>query len=1148
MRDNHNSISLKYRWKFQKEQIIEHKIPDTCEVDHFHDIVIPHDWLIENTNDLYENSVGWYRRILVIKNQSSKRRFLRFEGIYMDSTIYVNGIRAMEWKYGYTTFEFEITELIHEGENEILVKVVHQSPNSRWYTGAGILRPVWLIEKEKVHFISDGIYIHTEREDSIYHTMITAEIDVPKQMQDLNMQIKYSIYNMDNQLVQTAEFPADQFPKDIQVNQAREWSIDTPYLYKLQAQLIIGGVVTDEEWIRFGYRTIEFTSDHGFMLNGKHVKLQGACLHHDLGCLGGITNTSAIRRQFQIMKEMGVNALRTAHNMPSVEFMMLADDMGFLVMSEAFDCWKHSKTEYDYGRFFETNAEKDVRNWIRRDRNHPSVFMWSVGNEIYDMHADESGQETLKKLMSVVTTSDPMGNARVTFGSNFLPWENTQKCADIIKLTGYNYSEKLYEKHHREHPDWIIYGSETSSIVQSRGIYHFPKSREILAEDDMQCSSLGNSITSWGAASIESCILNDRKCEYSLGQFIWSGIDYIGEPTPYQTRNSYFGQVDTAGFPKDSYYMYQAAWTSADSTPFVHIFPYWDFNVGQMIDVSVCSNLKTVELYLNDKSLGKKEIDSIHDNKLTADWKIPYEDGELHALAYDEAGNIAAKDTRKSFSDADYLVLEADRYEINADDEELVFITISTLDQKGRPVENANNRIFVEVSGEGVLAGLDNGDSTDIDKYHTNSKRMFSGKLLAVIRSNGRSGIIEVTAHSKGLHEDRVVITSVQQKKDNGNNNPMYITENMIENVTGETEIPIRKIELKTEKSRILTPNHRVIEVRANFLPQNADPQVFTWRVTDEAGVDCPYATIKWDSQNATIASVSAKGDGKFQIRCMCKNGKNHESLLSILEGSAEGFGTLNLNPYHFLSASLFTSKGGAIGNGNERGISSSRDGASWIAFENMDFGDFGSDEVTIPIFSFGGEVQLVFWEGIPHQPGSTIAGNCVYTKPSVWNTYIPDTFHLDYQLRGITTFAIELTTKIHIKGLSFTKQYKAYAHLHAAEADKVYGDSYVTEGKSILGIGNNVTLVYDDMDFTDKTCTAITVTGYTPNKKNTIQIVCETDETRTQEVIEFPHTEKVESILFPLIPKNKKMRVSFLFLPGCNFDFESFQFEPERK
>lgn len=1145
MRESHNKTRLKYGWEFQQVQLVEHKIPDSYNEDGFQKIVIPHDWLIENVNDLYENTVGWYRRKLYISCHTDKKRFLRFEGIYMDSTIYVNGTKACEWKYGYTTFEFEITDLLHEGDNEILVKVVYEAPNSRWYTGAGILRPVWLIEREKIHFVSDGIYIHTDKEDSAYHTIITAEIDALDQIQDLNKRIKYTIYDMDDQLVQTADFPADQLPKDITVNHVREWSINAPYLYQLHAQLIIGDLIADEEWIRFGYRTVEFTPDHGLFLNGTHMKLQGACLHHDLGCLGGITNKSAIRRQFRIMKEMGVNALRTAHNMPSVEFMSLADEMGFLVMSESFDCWKHSKTEYDYGRFFEEWAEKDIKNWVRRDRNHPSVFMWSVGNEIYDMHADEAGQETLKKLMAAVLISDPMLNARVTFGSNFLPWENTQKCADIIKLTGYNYSEKLYEKHHRDHPDWIIYGSETSSLVQSRGIYHFPMSREILAEDDMQCSSLGNSITSWGAPSIESCILNDRKCEFSLGQFIWSGIDYIGEPTPYQTKNSYFGQVDTAGFPKDAYYMYQAAWTNADTNPMVHIFPYWDFNLGQMIDVRVCSNLKTVELFLDNESLGKKEIDSIHDNRLTADWKIPYQEGVLHAVAYDKEGKIVAKDTRKSFTDAAYLLLEADHSEITADDEELVFITISTLDQKGRPVENANNRITVDVRGEGVLVGLDNGDSTDFDQYHTNSKRLFSGKLLAVVRSNGRSGDIEVVVHSKGLHEDKIVITSVGKKEDN-NDSGMYISMNRIDDVTDEIAIPIRKIELKIKKSRIFTPKNNEIEVKANYYPQSADQQEFTWRVTDEAGVDCPYAEVKWYPQNSTYASVRTKGDGKFQIRCMCRNGRNHDSLLSIIEGSAEGFGTLNLNPYDFLSASLYTSKGGAIGNGNERGISTSRDSASWVAFENLDFGAFGSDEVTIPIFSFGGEVSLVFWEGIPHQPGSRVVGNSVYTKPSVWNTYIADTFHLDYQLRGITTFAIELTTKIHIKGISFTKQYKAFAHLYAAEADKVYGDSYVTEGKSIMGIGNNVTLVYNDMDFTQEACSAITVTGYTPHIKNTIQIVCEMGASRTQEVIEFPHTEMVESISFPVIRKNQKMKVSFIFLPGCAFDFESFQFESE--
>jgi beta-galactosidase len=360
------------------------------------------------------------------------------------------------------------------------------------------------------------------------------------------------------------------------------WDIDSPNLYFLKSELSLNGEVIDAAETRFGFREIQFTQNDGFFLNGRRVKLCGVCQHHDTGALGAVADKDAIKRQLLLLREMGVNAIRTAHNPPAAVFMELADTMGFLVMSELTDMWQLPKTEYDYARFFDGWVEKDAASWIRRDRNCPSVIMWSVGNEIYDTHADfEAGAATLKKLMALVSEHDPDTHARVTLGSNYMPWENTQKCADIIKLIGYNYAEYLYGEHHSAHPDWLIYGSETGSTVQSRGVYHFPYSKPLLADDDMQCSALGNSSTSWGAKSVEAFLTDDRDAEFSLGQFVWTGTDYIGEPTPYQTKNSYFGHIDTAGFPKDSFYVIKSAWTDYKKAPFVHIFPYWDFSRGQ---------------------------------------------------------------------------------------------------------------------------------------------------------------------------------------------------------------------------------------------------------------------------------------------------------------------------------------------------------------------------------------------------------------------------------------------------------------------------------------------------------------------------------------------------------------------------------------
>lgn len=1150
---------LKYHWEFQKVPVVDGNLPETYETDAFHEVVVPHDWLIGQAENLYEDSVGWYRNQIELNPKAQRNYFLRFEGIYMDCTVFVNGSRAGEWKYGYTTFEVDITPYVTDGRNEILVKVVHQCPNSRWYTGAGIYRPVWLIEREPVHFVADGIYIHTEKEGSGYHTELSAELHFPEGVSAAEYQVSYQLFDKEECLVAEAVVSAECPETDLFVEVATEWSVSNPYLYQLRAELIYAdSIAATDEWrevldtetITYGYRTLTFTSDKGFFLNGEHVKLNGVCLHHDLGCLGSAMNKCALQRQLKLMRDMGANAIRTAHNMPAVELMELADEMGFLVLSESFDCWKKPKNPYDYARFFEEWAERDVAKWIRRDRNHPSVIMWSVGNEIYDTHADERGQETLRMLMNLVAKHDPKGNAPATLGSNFMPWPNTQKCADIIKLMGYNYAEKLYEEHHKEHPDWMIYGSETSSIVQSRGIYHFPMAKEILADDDEQCSSLGNSITSWGAPSIEFCIIKERDTEFSLGQFLWSGIDYLGEPTPYHGRNSYFGQADTAGFPKDAYYFYQAGWHNYWEKPVIHVFPYWDFNPGQLIDVRVVSNAPEIELYANGISQGRVKLDHNNGLRISGDWKIPYAPGELYAVAYDENGRVIAEDTKYSFGDAVKICLNADRTQIVADDEELFFVTVSMEDAEGNPVENANNRVEVTVSGAGVLAGLDNGDSTDTDQYQTRSKCLFSGKLLAVVRSDGSSGEIKISVTSEGMEPETLVINAVTSggSYDQGAGANPTLPENcycLRENEPTEIAVPIRKIELVPEGPTLLTENSTTTRVKAKVYPANATKQELVWRVTDDAGVDSTFASVRWEKEHSEEAVIEVKGDGNFRVRCMCKNGKKKGyALISMLEFRAEGLGVQNLNPYEFLSASLFSAFGGQIGNGNERGISTQRDGISWVAYDSLDFGEFGSDEVEIPVFSFGGATPFTFWEGIPHAEGSKIIGKRDYTLPSVWNTYIPDTFKLEKRLRGITTFAVELDRKIHMKGFRFTKQEKAYARLFAAEADAVYGDSFEKKGNFITGIGNNVTLVFERMEFGETGAAKLIICGKTPHEVNNIRLLTEWEDGRKeQESLEFFRSEEGTECTFAVTPKTGLAKISFVFLPGSLFDFEWFQF-----
>ncbi|MCM1525062.1 MAG: DUF4982 domain-containing protein, partial [Ruminococcus sp.] len=712
----------------------------------WHEVEIPHDYLIYDTHNLYETSTGWYRRRYNCVKDENIRTSLRFEGVYMDSRVYVNGVQAGEWKYGYSTFEFDITELLRDGDNLITVRVDYREPNSRWYSGAGIYRRVWLKEYGNIHITNDGVYISGDISGNV---TVSAEVERPEGTGVGSLAVRHIIYDGEKEITRS-EYPCCAYDKSRITETVRKdgcaysvntvtlkipepvlWDIDDPHMYDCVTEILQQGNVIDREKSKFGLRKAEFTTDKGFFLNGRHLKLHGCCEHHDLGCLGSAVNPAAIRRKLEKLRVMGVNAVRTSHNMPAVEFMELADEMGFLILSEGFDMWERHKTDNDYAGFFPEYIKKDAASWIRRDRNHPSVIAWSIGNEIYDTHADDRGQEVTSMLMGLVKEHDPRGNGYVTIGSNYMQWENAQKCADILKLAGYNYAERLYAEHHEKHPDWMIYGSETSSVLQSRGIYHFPLSQAVLADDDEQCSSLGNSVTSWSAKSTEACIIPDRDAEFCAGQFIWTGFDYIGEPTPYATKNSYFGQIDTAGFPKDSAYIFRAEWTDHKKSPFVHIFPYWDFSNGQLIDVRVASNAPKVALFFNGVKAAEMDIDHAHGKKLTLDTVIPYSKGELTAVAYDENGNETARDVQRSFGDTSRIRLTPDKTTLKADGRDLIFIDISAYDSEDNFVANANNRVFVSVSGAGRLIGLDNGDSTDYDGYKSVSRRLFSGKLLA---------------------------------------------------------------------------------------------------------------------------------------------------------------------------------------------------------------------------------------------------------------------------------------------------------------------------------------------------------------------------------------------------------------------------------
>ena len=1098
---------------------------------------IPHDWLIYDSLNLYEDSTGWYLKRFLYE-ETEKRAFLTFEGIYMDSTVYVNGQKAGEWKYGYSTFTLEITDYLQKGENEILVSACFLSPNSRWYSGAGIYRDVWFSVKERTYLPENPVYISTEQQGEDFFLTLQYEVEGDRQK---DAEAVFFLCDEKGKETELTPVKAEGRKKKYLVREPKRWDVESPVLYTLKTQLLLEGKVIQEEKEQFGFRDTKFDPERGFFLNGRHVKLNGVCEHHDLGALGAAFNRSAMKRKFRILKEMGVNAVRGTHNMMAPGFTELADEMGLLVVSEAFDMWERAKTTYDYARFFKEWSARDVESWVKRDRNHPSVILWSIGNEIYDTHADERGQEITRYLKELVEKYDPEKNAAVTIGSNYMPWENAQKCADIVKLAGYNYSEKYYEQHHKEHPDWVIYGSETSSIVQSRGVYHFPLKAGILSEDDEQCSSLGNSATSWGAKSMEECITKDRDTEFSMGQFLWSGFDYIGEPTPYHTKNSYFGQIDTAGFPKDAYYVWQSVWTDYKKAPMVHVFPYWDFNEGQLIDVRVCSNAPFVELFLNGRSLGKQKLTHERNSgkRILADYQIPYEKGTLTAVAYDEEQNEIAREERKSFGNSKKIVIIPENTEAQAGGRDLFFLRIGTLDEEGNPVENACDRVEVRVSGAGRLIGLDNGDSTDYDSYKGTSRRLFNGKLLAIIQTNAVPGEISVEVTGKGLKSASLIcksrVSSGEPLAAREENRKMPVI------LGRKEEIPVRKITLKSPDGQLFGKDKDTIRVEAFLEPADATDRELLFKAVNDNGV--PVNLVELDREDRAVV-MKAKGDGAFRLFAMSKSGSDNIRVMSQLEFEIEGMGCAYLDPYDFISGSLYTSVKGEVGNGNEKGVATARDGETVVTYGNIDFGNVGSDEITISIFALSDEEYPIrIYEGIPGEEGSALIADVVYQKPSIWNVYQPETFRLNRKLKGITSISFQVHQKIHIKGFSFKKYEKAWQTLKASEADAVYGDSFVRTEEAVEKIGNNVSFVFRDMDFGTEGTGELMIRGRAGESGNTIHVRFFNDTDEIKQIVEFPASSEYTTQSFSIGTVKGKWDVTFVFLPGSCFDFESFRF-----
>jgi beta-galactosidase len=595
---------------------------------------------------------------------------------------------------------------------------------------------------------------------------------------------------------------------------------------------------------------------------------------------------------------------------------------------------------------------------------------------------------------------------------------------------------------------------------------------------------LGNSSVSWGAQSPEWCALTDINTSFSLGQFLWTGQDYIGEPTPYHTKNSYFGHIDTAGFAKDSYFVYKAAWTEE---PFIHLFPYWDHSPGQAVDVRAATNAHSAELFLNGGSLGRKELGG----RLIADWSVPYRPGELSVKAYASGGAVIAEAVRHSFGDPAGLALSTDTYG------ELSFTAITAVDAGGHIVENAGNRVRVAVEG-GTLLGLDNGDSTDYDQYKTDNRRLFNGRLMAIVRRDGGE-------------KPRVTAT------------------------LDDTDVPIRKIELTADG----------FHISAKTYPENATFTDLHWRLTDASGIDSILGrlTVSADGRSAVI---TPRGDGGLWVRCCAKNGKEHISLISQAFIEITGHGKPFIDPYTFVAGGLANRSNHQLAIGNERGVVSLPGGESHIGFADLDFGGYGSDELILPVFPLQLEpFEFEVWEGMPGEAGAERLLTVYYDKGSIWNTYQDVICKLPRRLRGVTTLCVVFTNKVHVKGFTFVRADKAFARLNAAENDGISGDNFTVCGSAVEGIGNNVSIVFNDMDFGETGAAGISLSARSALDQNSVQLLFKSEGHERREMLEVAGTAGYTESGYRFgEPVRGRQTVSLVFLPGTSMDLEWIRFE----
>ena len=808
--------TLKKGWKFTKGEVAE-GWKENLDVSKWQDVVVPHDWAIYGPfsidNDKQEMAivqdgqkealehagrtgglpfvgVGWYRLAFEAPEfEQGKTATLVVDGAMSHARVYVNGQEAGYWPYGDNSFYFDVTPYLKPGgKNELAVRLENDRESSRWYPGAGLYRNVHLVITEDAYVPTWGTYVTTPVVTDAYAKVsVKTSWVTPKGADKDNYRIVTEIKDRNGRVVATGEsrlsvYDKGLFEQEFAVADPELWSPESPVLYTAESKVYEGNVQKDAYTTRFGIRTLEIVPDKGFFLNGKMTKFKGVCNHHDLGPLGGAVNMAAIRRQIRIMKDMGCNAIRTSHNMPAPELVEACDEMGMMLMVESFDEWKAAKMANGYHKVFDEWAVKDLTHLVRHYRNNPSVVMWCIGNEVPDQWNGDNGPKLSRMLQDVCHREDP--TRPVTQGMDAPDAVVNNNMAAVMDVAGFNYRPHKYPENYKKLPQQIILGSETASTVSSRGVYKFPVVRQSMKKyDDHQSSSYDVEHCGWSNLPEDDWIWHEDNA-WGIGEFVWTGFDYLGEPTPYYTdwpsHSSLFGIVDLAGLPKDRFYLYRSHWNRDEET--LHVLPHWTWpgREGEVTPVFVYTNYPTAELFINGKSQGKRTKDlsvtaeNSADSTSMAEFKrqkryrlmwmdTKYEPGTVKVVAYNEKGEAVAETEVHTAGKPSRIELSADRNVLSADGEDLAFVTVKVVDKDGNLCPDAAEKLKFKVSGALAYRAACNGDPTCLEQFHLPQMTTFSGMLVVVVQSKEVAGLGKLTVSGKGLKSASIEIESTSK-------------------------------------------------------------------------------------------------------------------------------------------------------------------------------------------------------------------------------------------------------------------------------------------------------------------------------------------------------------------------------------------------